>query len=187
MKFDESKHPRDSDGKFSNGNTSHDKLSEAVKKYSDEPTKDMQEEELPRKKKMTPDEEMPSVHIDFDRDNVLPELNNNTLEALGAKESKKVLLKKSIIDRNFKEHDDLTKDDFEQIIRQALYDSPEVFPANRENPDYYHLASIVETTSKGKPEIGLVLLDIDARKENFEIVHAHYVRRRSYKRLKNKQ
>lgn len=43
MKFEESKHPRDSDGKFTdkNGKTATDKIRESVKKYSDTPTEDM--------------------------------------------------------------------------------------------------------------------------------------------------
>lgn len=44
MKFEESKHPRDSDGKFidKNGKTATDKLRESVKKYSDRPAEDME-------------------------------------------------------------------------------------------------------------------------------------------------
>lgn len=46
MRFDESKHPRSKDGKFTNGNGNkpedrNEKLRAAVKKYSDTPTKDM--------------------------------------------------------------------------------------------------------------------------------------------------
>lgn len=43
MKFDESKHPRDSDGKF----TESEKRREAVKKYSDTPTEDMRNMGIP--------------------------------------------------------------------------------------------------------------------------------------------
>ncbi len=198
MQFDESKHPRDGDGKFSETGNEQKYIEWAKDNGVDLPLnndgsldtirlqKMYDTHHTTTQNKMTPDEKIASVHIDFDRDNILPKLNNDTIEKLGAKESKRVLLKKSIIDRNFEEHDDLTREDFEQIINQGLYDSPEVFPANSKNPNYYHLASIVETTSKGKPEIGIVLLDIDARKDNFEIVHAHYVRKRSYKRLKTK-
>ena len=45
MKFDESKHPRDDDGKFTDGkggNDRSDKLATAVKKYSDTPKEDME-------------------------------------------------------------------------------------------------------------------------------------------------
>lgn len=50
MKFDETKHPRDDDGKFTDGNATseRDKRVAAIRKYSDEPSKDMQD--LPQKK-----------------------------------------------------------------------------------------------------------------------------------------
>lgn len=201
MQFDENKHPRDDKGKFTDSNRNYrDDVNERLHWARENNIKlplnvdgSLDDIGLQRmhynheNPKMTPAKKIESIHIDFDKDNILPELNNETVEKLGTKENKKVLLKKSIIDRNFKEHNDLTREDFEQIINQALYDSPEVFPANSKKPDYYHLASIVETTSKGKPEIGLVLIDIDNQKDNFEIVHAHYVRKRSYNRLKTKQ
>lgn len=43
MKFEENKHPRDSDGKFTdkNGKTATDKVRESIKKYSDSPAEDM--------------------------------------------------------------------------------------------------------------------------------------------------
>ncbi len=196
--FDESEHPRDGDGKFTDGNGQSQKTADAIRKYSDDPARDMEYGNLPSAKRIADrvpqsawengkNKNQPKLHIDFERDNVLPELNSDTLKKLGTKESKKVLLKKSVIDRNFQEHADLTRQDFESIIYQALYDEPEVFPANADKPNYYHLASLVETNSKGKPEVGIVLLDIDAQKDDFEIVHAHYVRKRSYERLKNKQ
>ncbi len=45
MKFEENKHPRDSDGKFTdkNGKTATDKMRESIKKYSDTPSEDMAE------------------------------------------------------------------------------------------------------------------------------------------------
>lgn len=200
--FDESEHPRDSDGKFTNknGGESSNGIKEQIewarksgkelplnndgslndvalnKMYSERKKNDNNKNNKMRKK----------IHIDFDKDNILPKLDDMTVKKLGAKESRNVLLKKTIIDRNFEEHSDLTRDDFEQIIDQALYDDPEVFPANTQKPNYYHLANIVEKTSKGKPEVGLVLLDIDAKKDNFEIVHAHYVNKSGLVRAKKK-
>nr|DAR84816.1 MAG TPA: hypothetical protein [Caudoviricetes sp.] len=41
MTFDESKHPRDSDGKFTYGKSNADKKREAVKKFSDTPAEDI--------------------------------------------------------------------------------------------------------------------------------------------------
>ena len=56
---------------------------------------------------MTPAEKIASVHIDFTKDNVLPELNNEDLTKVGSKINKPVLLKKNVIDRNAAEHSDL--------------------------------------------------------------------------------
>ncbi len=138
------------------------------------------------KKKMTPAEKIASVHIDFDKDNILPELNEEDLAKVDSKVNKPVLLKKGVIDRNAEEHDDLTKDDFQSIIGQSLYTPSEIFPANKEKP-YFHFAKIIEYNSKGKPEYGLVILDVDERKDNFEIVHAQFMRKRSFNSLKNKK
>lgn len=161
--FDEKKHPRDSDGKFTDKNggeqgyNSKDDLG-AIKSA---------------KKKMTPAQKIASVHIDFTKDNLLPELNEEDLQKVGSKINKPVLLKKSIIDRNAEEHSDLTDEDFQSIISNALYSPSEVFSANAEKP-YYHFAKVIEINSKGKPEIGLALLDVDENKDNFEIVHAQF-------------
>lgn len=51
--FDERKHPRDADGKFTDGNGGNDradKLATAVKKYSDTPEKDLKDIPSPRGK-----------------------------------------------------------------------------------------------------------------------------------------
>lgn len=138
------------------------------------------------KKKMTPAEKIASVHIDFDRDNILPELNESELQKIGVEKNKPILLKKSVIERNRKEHDDITDSDFEEIVKNALYAPSEVFPANKEKP-YYHFAKVIEINSKGKPEIGLVLLDVDNKKDNFEIVHVHFVDINGLKRYKKKK
>lgn len=137
------------------------------------------------KKKISPAEKIASVHIDFDKDNVLPELNDGDLGEIGLKQNKPVLLKKSVIDRNRTEHSDLTDEDFQNVIANALYSPSEIFKANREKP-YYHFAKVIEVNSKGKPEIGLALLDVDDVKDNFEVVHAQFARPRSYNAIKNK-
>ncbi len=79
----------------------------------------------------------------------------------------------------------MTDNDFEQIVLRALYSPSEVFSANKERP-YYHFAKVIEVNSKGKPEIGLALLDVDDRKDNFEIVHAHFIGSKAYERAKKK-
>lgn len=142
-------------------------------------------EGLKKQSQMTAEEKIASVHIDFDKDNILPELDKNSLKIMGAEKSKPVLLKKSTIDRNFQEHSDLTKEDFQSIIAQALYEPSEVFPANAEKP-YWHFAKLIKETSKGHSKIGLALLDIDVNKESFEVAHAHFVGAKGLVRAKNK-
>lgn len=158
--WDESQHPRDELGRF------------AVKGEG-------------AQKKMTPAEKIASVHIAFDRDNILPELNEEDLVKVGATVNKPVLLKKSVIDRNAVMHSDLSDSDFSRIILNALYAPSEVFPANKEKA-YFHFAKVFEIEGQENQEIGVALLDVDDRKTHFEIVHAHWVRQRSYETLKKK-
>ena len=49
------------------------------------------------KKKISPAENIASVHIDFDKDNVLPELNDGDLGKIGLKQNKPVLLKRALL------------------------------------------------------------------------------------------
>jgi len=175
--FDESKHPRAEDGRFTDGSGTG-KTYRQNSSYNDILAGN-------ENKKMTPAEKIASVHIDFNRDNILPELNEADLEKIGSKVNKPVLLKKSVIERNIAQHSDLTTEDFESIIAHALYSPSEIFKANGKKP-YYHFAKVIEVNSKGKPEIGLALLDVDDSKDNFEIVHAHLVRERSFNLAKKK-
>lgn len=71
-------------GKFTDKPTTEQKTRDAVCKFSDTPQKDMAALGVGEKKKMAPAEKIASVHIDFNRDNVLPELNEDTLEKMGA-------------------------------------------------------------------------------------------------------
>ncbi|MCX4361773.1 MAG: hypothetical protein OSJ74_00075 [Clostridia bacterium] len=143
-------------------------------------------EELKKQSQMTAEEKIASVHIDFDKDNILPELNEDTLEKIGMTESKSVLLKSSIIKRNLKRHIDVSDEIMQNIITEALYRPIDVFPANPNNPNYYHLASFIEVRENDGLKMGLVLLDIDASKKNFEIGHAYFVGSDGYERAKDK-
>lgn len=186
MAFDEIKHPRDRYGKFTDKPTTEQKTRDAVRKFSDTPQKDLDALGVGEKKKMTPAEKIASVHIDFNRDNVLPELNEDDLKKVGAMDNKPVLLKKRVIDRNAIVHSDLSNEDFQSIVAHALYEPSEVFSAN-ENKPYFHFAKVIEMSSKEKSEIGIVLLDVDETKDNFEIVHAHFVRERSFRSMQKRQ
>jgi len=199
--FDESKHPRDKNGRFTD-NVGSDYAAEVNERIrwakdngielplnADGSLDDVRLQKLyaesKSERKMTPAEKIASVHIDFEKDNILPELNAAELQKIGASKNKPVLLKKSIIDRNAVEHYDLTNDDVESIIKNALYDSPEVFRAHKDKP-YYHFAKVIEINSKEKPEIGLALLDVDDKKDNFEVVHAYFVGNKAFERAKKK-
>ncbi|MDE7330307.1 MAG: hypothetical protein K2N30_04360, partial [Clostridia bacterium] len=159
----------DNNGRFTrkeNSASQADKLQEAEKVYNSEPKGTPTAD---NKKKMPPAEKIASVHIDFNKDNILPELNEEDLVKVGSKVNKPVLLKKNVIDKNIVQHNDLTDKDFESIIAYSLYSPSEIFKANAEKP-YYHFAKVIEVNSKGKPEIGLALLDVDDNKDNFEVV-----------------
>lgn len=200
-KFNENDHPRDGDGKFTDGNgqSENSKTVEAVRKYSSEPERDLEYGNLPSAKrivdnyekrfgktKMTPEEKIASVHIDFSNDNYLPELNDDTLEKIGLTESKPVLLKSSVIKRNLSKHMDVSDETMQRIITETLYNPIDVFPANPDNPNYFHLAAFVEVEDKNGLKIGLVLLDTDASKDYFEIGHAYFVDSDGFDKALNK-
>lgn len=205
--FDETKHPRASDGKFTDGSGGDggndgyfDGVNERIKwakengkevplnadgSLDDLKLQEMYEAEH-TEKKMTPAEKIASVHIDFTKDNILPELNEEDLPKIGAKKNKPVLLKKNIIDRNSARHPDISDEDLNGIVANALYSPSEIFHGYSEKP-YYNFAKLIEINSKGKPEIGLVLLDIDEKKDNFEVVHAHFVNDKGLQRVKSRK
>lgn len=139
-----------------------------------------------KKTQMTAEEKIASVHIDFDKDNILPELNEDTVKKIGLSESKPVLLKSSIIRRNLQRHIDVSDEIMQNIIVEALYNPIDVFPANPSKPNYYHLASFIEVEGNDGLKMGLLLLDVDSSKKNLEIGHAYFVRSDGYERAKNK-
>ena len=196
MTWNETEHPRDDSGQFTdkeNGNCGKTQLpinacAAAGITLPSDTTEERAWEILKEKTGLTSDkgkEKINSVKIRYDQDNILPKKKKKELEKIGLNENKKILLKKNIINRNFIEHSDLSKEDFQNIITNALYIPSEVFPANKNKP-YYHFAKVIEINSKGKSEIGLALLDVDNKKEYFEIVHAHFVSSAGLKRYQNK-
>ncbi len=173
--FDESKHPRADDGKFTDE-------SGAEKTYRQNTgyTEILANEES---KKLTPAEKIASVHIDFDKDNVLPELNDGDLGKIGLKQNKPVLLKKSVIDRNEKRHTDVMPDT-ELVLKSALYSPSEVFKGNKDKPYYTFVKPMKISKRNGLDEYGIVLLDVDEKKDNFEIVHWHWINAENIEKLK---
>ena len=172
----------DSNGRFVSKGEQEAKREEAEKIYNSDSSVTASSE----KKKKTPAEKIASVHIDFSRDNILPELNEDSLNKLGSTQNKKVLLKGATIKRNLGKHIDVTQDVMQDIIFQALYDPVDIFPANPSNANYYHMASFVEIPEKNGLKMGLVLLDIDKSKEYFEVGHAYFVDGKGFEKTKKK-
>ena len=201
--FDESKHLRDEDGKFTDGNggktygKEYDKrIAEARKEYEEAKTSEQKRAEAeqiynseqtgstgPSNKKMTPAEKIASVHIDFDKDNILPELNEEDLPKIGAKKNKPVLLKKGVINRNERRHSEVMKDT-EFILKNALYSPSEVFRGNKDKPYYTFVKPMKVSSRNGLDEYGIALLDVDENKDNFEVVHWHWVNEENIKKIK---
>ena len=123
------------------------------------------------------EEKVKSVKIDFSRDNVLPELNEEDLSELG-KESKVVLVTKRMLDRNKKEHPEISEEEYSYLIAKALYEPDYVFPANEEKTSYYHFISNVGDNSNSA-----VILELSDEKYAYETVHLHKLRNRSLRTL----
>lgn len=180
--FEEGKHPRADDGKFTDGKgqSNTQKIKEAEEIYNGESQKNSPP---PDNKKMTPAEKIASVHIDFDKDNILPELNDGDLEKVGSKVNKPVLLKKGVIERNAKRHVDAVSST-EEILKNALYAPSEVFRGNKDKPYYTFVKPMRVSNRNGLDEYGIALLDVDENKDNFEIVHWHWVNQENIEKLK---
>lgn len=136
------------------------------------------------KPKMTAEEKIASVHIDFDKDNILPELNEDALQEIGLTENKPVLVKMSTIKRNAEAHPEVNAQEIDRLIGEALYSPQYLFKGNKEKP-YYSFAKPMKISRKDGSQIyGMVLLDVDNKKDNFEVVHWHWVRERNFKGYK---
>jgi hypothetical protein len=122
---------------------------------------------------------MESVHIDFDKDNYLPELNQSDLDYLRVK-SKPVLLKKVIIEKNKTSHPDINEMQSIELIANGLYNANGIFPGNSEKP-YFNFISYL-----GGDINAVVLLEIADNKDNFEIVNWYFARKRSRELLEKK-
>jgi len=119
-----------------------------------------------------------NIHIDFDSDNILPELNREDLEKIGA-ESKPVLLKKSVIERNLLRHPDVDKKEYDYLLGQALYYNPSYFPGLKNN--YVNFVSKINDRDNS-----LVLIEMSETKSNFEIVHLMKINDSNLKRMKKR-
>lgn len=173
--FDESKHPRDNDGKFtsSDGAGGTHEATEAERRRLHEMGITVGGE----KKKMTPAEKIASVHIDFEKDNFLPELEETSLRKMGVQESKPVLVKASTIARNGSVHKDVDPKDIDKLVGETLYAPEEVVAGKNPNKPYFAFIKKMRISEKsGKTDYGTVLLDVTADNDNFEVVNWHWVR-----------
>lgn len=122
-----------------------------------------------------------NLHIDFDGDNLLPELNPKDLKELD-KKSKPVLLKKEIIERNLHEHPEVPQEEYDEIIKGALYDGDLRFKgkSERHNQDYMNFVKTIPHHNS------LVLLQLAEHKDNYEIVHLFKVGDKNLERMQKK-
>lgn len=128
--------------------------------------------------------QLPKIKVEKGKDNIYPELTQDALDEMGITENKKVLLKKEIIERNLETHKDISISEMENMIEKALYDFDKIIPGKNEEQDYFSFIKIVRQSRKnGKPIYGVVLLDVNIKNENFEIVHCHVVREKNLKSL----
>ena len=124
------------------------------------------------------------VNIDFDNDNVLPELKPKDLEKMQTRKNKRVLLKKSIIKNNNEKHGDIEQDEIPWLIGETLYNSDDIVKGKNPSGNYYSFVKLMEKFDKrGNKMFGVVLLDINETNEYFEIVHWHWVRQKSRKSI----
>jgi hypothetical protein len=109
------------------------------------------------------------VHIDFDKDNELPSLNKEDAQKIGIPENKKVLFKKSSIDRNEVAHSDLDRNEYNQMLGETLYNRDALIHNKAGNKNYWHFI-------KYQPRDNFItLLDCDDGKDCLEIVHLHKI------------
>lgn len=102
----------------------------------------------------------------------LPSLPAKVDDAIGAK-GKPVIIKKNILEKNYKNHPDLTPIQSREILESALY-RPDLYGNNQKTKRPYNWVVINTTDEAGHNR--LVLLEVNKNKDNVEIVHWHYIR-----------
>lgn len=174
--FKEEEHPRDEDGKFAKGTQSEKESEESRKEENN--NEDLSKEE---KQKEIQEKIEKLKEIDWTKDNTLPNFPKSFLDEYGL-EDKPVLLKKNIIDRNFYEkHKDVDKEKAIKILGNALYKTDEVFHGREDRPNYYNF---IYYTDDGHSD--LVLVEIEDKKENYEIVHFYRMNKRGQRKLEKR-
>ena len=171
--FKEEEHKRDKDGKFTKGSGEDDKQEDKEKANNEDSSEEKQKEEKEIKEKIEQLEK-----IDWTKDNTLPNFPKSLLKEYGFQD-KPILLKFNVIDRNFNErHKDVDKEKAIKILGNALYKTDEIFYGRVDRPNYYNFIHYTDDDHSD-----LVLVDIEEKKENYEIVHFYRLNKKSLKRL----
>ena len=102
----------------------------------------------------------------------LPKIPQNVDNAIGG-DGKPVVIKKNILEKNSRDHSDLTPEQSREILFSALY-NPSLYGQNRKTTKPHNWVVISTKNTEGKNR--LVLLEVNNTKDNVEIVHWHYVR-----------
>ncbi|MDR0675824.1 MAG: hypothetical protein LBF97_02150 [Elusimicrobiota bacterium] len=164
--FKESEHKRDKVGRFAEKGKS-DNYKEIFERIKSEVDPEVRAK-------------MEKVNIDFEKDNILPELNKEDLEELELKKDYPVRLKKNIIARQDLEHTEIKKEDVNMLLATALY-NPDI-KAEGKGEGYIHFVKKL-----GNNKNSLVLLDIKENYDGFyDIVHYFFIREKSKKQMLKK-
>ena len=110
----------------------------------------------------------------------LPAIPQNIDEAIGAN-GKPVVIKKNIFEKNKQSHSDLTPVQSRDILQSALYNA-DLYGQNQKAKRPYNW--IVINTKDKTGNNRLVLLEVNDKKDNVEIVHWHYIREAALETIK---
>ncbi len=110
----------------------------------------------------------------------LPKIPQNVDNAIGG-DGKPVVIKKNILEKNSRDHSDLTPEQSREILFSALY-NPSLYGQNRKTTKPHNWVVISTKNTEGKNR--LVLLEVNNTKDNVEIVHWHYVRDKALETIK---
>lgn len=109
----------------------------------------------------------------------LPPLPEKTLSLIG-KQSKPVLLKKNIFEKNRDRHPEITPEQSRKILSEALYQTDEIIlDKPKEKPNY-------RVFVKFDADNSLVTLEVSETKDAFEIVGWRFAREKSIEQIKNR-
>ena len=110
----------------------------------------------------------------------LPTIPKNIDDAIGAN-GKPVVIKKNIFEKNKQSHSDLTPAQSRDILQSALYNA-DLYGQNQKARRPYNW--IVINTKDNTGNNRLVLLEVNDKKDNVEIIHWHYIREAALETIK---